>query len=149
MTSLYCGRTVRSNHRRFSIKNLFLKSLQYPQETPVLWSLFKKVAALKACNFIKKGPQNMCFPVNIAKFLILLISKIICELLHRPKGSMSKLYDGVRLQGLTHRSSLSYLNRHEPSPFPRHAFGNLRRIPLMNQLKADSRLGWRNNFKMF
>ena len=112
----------------------------------MLWSRFKKVAALKACNFIKKGPQNRCFPVNIAKFLILLISKIICELLHgsllhRPKGSMSRLYDGVRLQGLTHRSSLSFLNRHEPSPSPRPAFENLRRIPLMNQLKADSRLG--------
>ena len=81
----------------------------------MLWSLFKKVAALKACNFIKKGPQNMCFPVNIAKFLILLISKIICErlffdffnasLLHRPKGSMSTLYDCVRTQSLAQRSS--------------------------------------------
>ena len=81
----------------------------------MLWSLFKKVAALKACNFIKKGPQNMCFPVNIAKFLILLISKIICErlffdffnasLLHRPKGSMSTFYDCVRTQSLAQRSS--------------------------------------------
>ena len=25
--------------------------------------------ALKVCNFIKKGFQHMCFPVNIAKFL--------------------------------------------------------------------------------
>ena len=112
----------------------------------MLESFFKNVAGVKACNYIKWRPQNRCFPVTIAKFLILLISKIICELLHgsllhRPKGSMSRLYDGVRLQGLTHRSSLSFLNRHEPSPSPRPAFENLRRIPLMNQLKADSRLG--------
>ena len=26
-------------------------------------------AAVKACNFIKKRPQDRCFPVNIAKFL--------------------------------------------------------------------------------
>ena len=36
---------------------------------PVLESLFNKVACLKACNFIKKRLQYMCFPVNIAKFL--------------------------------------------------------------------------------
>ena len=69
-------------------------------------SLLKNVAGLKACNFIKKRPQNRCFPVNIAKFLILLTSEIICgrqlfdffngSLLHRPKGSRARLYDGVR-----------------------------------------------------
>ena len=41
----------------------------YPQETPVLESLFKKVADLKAYNFIKKKPPHRCFPVNIVKFL--------------------------------------------------------------------------------
>ena len=46
-----------------------LKDWQYPQKTPVLESLFEKVAGLKACNFIKKRPQHRCFPVNIAKFL--------------------------------------------------------------------------------
>ena len=81
----------------------------------MLESLLKNVAGLKASNFIKKRPKNRCFPVNIAKFLILLISKIFGErllfdffsgfLLHRPKGSRSRLYDGVRLQNLIHRSS--------------------------------------------
>ena len=33
---LYRGSTVRSSHRRFGIRKLFLKVLQYPQETPVL-----------------------------------------------------------------------------------------------------------------
>ena len=31
--------------------------------------LFNKVAALSACNFVKKKLQNRCFSVNIAKFL--------------------------------------------------------------------------------
>ena len=34
----------------------------------MLESLFNKVTGLKACNFIKKRLQHMCFPVNIAKF---------------------------------------------------------------------------------
>ena len=82
--------------------------------------------------------------MNIAKFLILLIMKIVCErllfdffngsLLHWPKGSRSRLYDGVGRQGLTHRSSFLLLSWHEASPFPRPAFENLRGIPLMNQL---------------
>ena len=35
----------------------------------MLESLFNRVAALKACNFIKKRLQHRCFPVNITKFL--------------------------------------------------------------------------------
>ena len=34
----------------------------------VLEFLFKKVADLMACNFIKKRPQHRCFPANIVKF---------------------------------------------------------------------------------
>ena len=45
--------TFRNNHRK----------------TPVLESLFNKVAHLKACSFIKKRLQHRCFHVNIAKFL--------------------------------------------------------------------------------
>ena len=33
------------------------------------WSLFKKVAWLKACNVIDKRLQYRCFPVNIAKII--------------------------------------------------------------------------------
>ena len=117
---------------------------QYPKETPVLESLFKKVAGLKPSNFIRKRSKHRCFPVNIAKFLILLSSKNNCKrllfdffngsLLHRPKGSRFRLYDSVRLQGPTHRSSFLFLSWYEPSPSSRPAFENLRRIPLMNQL---------------
>ena len=37
-------------------------------KTPVLESLFNKVAGLDACIFIKKRKQHRYFPVNIAKF---------------------------------------------------------------------------------
>ena len=40
------GRTVRSSHQRCCIRKLFLKILQYPQETPALESTFKKVEDL-------------------------------------------------------------------------------------------------------
>ena len=39
------------------------------REAPLLKSLFNKVAALKACNFIKKRLRYSCFSVNTAKFL--------------------------------------------------------------------------------
>ena len=86
------------------MKKLFLKSAQYPQETPVLGSPFKNVAGLKACNVVEKRPQSSYFPVSIAKFLI----KIVCK--ERPKGSRSRLHEGVRLQDLIHRSSFLFLS---------------------------------------
>ena len=49
-----------------------LKNLQYSlQKIPVLESLYNKVAGLKACSVIKKRLQHRCFPVNIAKRLLL------------------------------------------------------------------------------
>ena len=71
--------TVRNSHRSCCTRKLFLKVLQYPQETPVLESISKKVAELQTCNFIKKGSKHSCFPVSIAKFLILPILKNICK----------------------------------------------------------------------
>ena len=38
-------------------------------KTPVLESLFNKLAGLQACNFIKKRHQQRYFPVNFAKIL--------------------------------------------------------------------------------
>ena len=61
LTLLYCSRTVRSRHRRCSIGKLFLKISQYPQETPVSESIFKKVADFWASNFIKKRPHTGVF----------------------------------------------------------------------------------------
>ena len=87
----------------------------------MLESLFKKVTGLKACHFIKKRSQHRYYPANIAKVLRLPILKNICEwvlfdcfigsLLHGPKGSRSGLYDGVRLQEPSNRSSFLLLSR--------------------------------------
>ena len=41
---LYRGRTGRESHRRCCIRKLFLKILQYSQETPVLEPILKKFA---------------------------------------------------------------------------------------------------------
>ena len=46
LTLLHRSRTVRSSHRRCSIRQLFLKISQYPLQAPVLESIFKKVADL-------------------------------------------------------------------------------------------------------
>ena len=49
------------------------------RKTPVLESLFDKVAVLQPINFIKKRLQHRCFPVNIEKFLKTSILKNICK----------------------------------------------------------------------
>ena len=127
------------------MRKLFLKTSKYLQEVPVLYSLLKKIAGLKASNFINKRRQHGWFPVDMTKFLRLLFSKNIFErlffyffngsLLHGPKGSRSRLYNGVRLQGLNHRFSFLFLSRHLSSwTESRPAFKNLRRIPLMSHL---------------
>ena len=55
-------------------KKAILKNLQYSlQQIPVLESLYNKVADLMACSVsvIKKRLQHGCFPVKIAKRLLL------------------------------------------------------------------------------
>ena len=49
------------------------------QRTPVLESLFNKVADLRACNCIKKRLQHRCFNVKCTKFLKTPILKNMCE----------------------------------------------------------------------
>ena len=48
-------------------------------KTPVLESLFNKVAGLQGCSFIKKRLQQRCFTVNISNFLGTAVLKNICE----------------------------------------------------------------------
>ena len=56
------------NYETFTQKQpLFLK-LQENRKTPVLESLFYKVANLQACNSIKKTLLHRCFLVKFAKF---------------------------------------------------------------------------------
>ena len=60
-----------------SVKKMFLRVLQISQKTPVLETLFNKVAGLQV-NYIKKRNQHRCFPVNNAKFLRTPTLKNIC-----------------------------------------------------------------------
>ena len=53
----------------FCKKRCSQKYRQYHRKTPVLESLFNKVAGPKPYNFIEKWLKNRCFPKNIAKFL--------------------------------------------------------------------------------
>ena len=119
LTLLYHGKTLRSSQQRCYIRKLFLKFCTVHRKH-LCWSLFsKKLQVLfQICNFMKKRPQHRCFPVYIANFLILPILKNICKqlrlnffngsLLHGPKGLTSKLYDSVRFQGLSDRSSFCF-----------------------------------------
>ena len=121
MTLLYYGRTVRSSHRMFSIKKLFLKFRNIQKKHLCLSLFFKKLQVWRPATLLKKDPNTVVLLwVNIAKFLRLRISKNIYErllfycfnglLLHGPKVSRSRLYDGVGVQGLSHGSIFLFLS---------------------------------------
>ena len=59
---------TRSSHRRCSLKKMFQKFRKLHRKTPVLESLFNKVAGLKTCNLIKKRFQRRCFLLKFLKF---------------------------------------------------------------------------------
>ena len=66
----------RSNHRRYSAKKVFLKSVANFTGKHLCFSLFfNKVAGLKA---LKDSKQHGCFPVKFAKFVRMPILKNIC-----------------------------------------------------------------------
>ena len=79
----------RSSHRRCSIKKVFLKVRKFHRKTPVLESVFDKVACLQACNVIKRRLQRRGFPVKFAKFLRTPILENICERLPLPISTLS------------------------------------------------------------
>ena len=61
----------------------------FHRKTPVLESLFTKVAGLRACKFIKKRPQSKCknfkksyFEEYISEALPLIFNKNLNEILH-------------------------------------------------------------------
>ena len=60
--------TIRSSRLQVFFEIGLFKVCNIHRKTPVLKSLFSKVATLEACNFIKKRPQHRYFPVNIARF---------------------------------------------------------------------------------
>ena len=62
----------KSSHQRCSVKKDVLKHFANFKGKYVLESLFKKVANLQACNFIKKNLQHRRFPVkNLCERLLL------------------------------------------------------------------------------
>ena len=72
-------------------KKLLIKGLcQFQRKTPVLESLFNKVAGLRARSFIKKRLQHRCFPVKLATFLRTSILKNICEQLVAKISTLQK-----------------------------------------------------------
>ena len=60
------------------------------RKTPVMESLFNKVADLQSCNVAKKRFQHTCFPVNIGKSFRTPILKIICKRLLLPLEEFCK-----------------------------------------------------------
>ena len=77
----------------------------------MLESPFNRLAGFKTCNFLEKGLQHRCFPVNIAKSLISLIFMKICKqlLLQFPLLTVSisswVLVSAVNSIGFIQRSS--------------------------------------------
>ena len=61
----------------FCKKRCSKKFRKFHRKTPMLESLFNKVAGLKAWNFIKMRFQHRCFPVKFPKTLRTLILKNI------------------------------------------------------------------------
>ena len=57
---------VRTLFDSFSLCFILCNTTNFHRETPVLESLFNKVADL---NFIKKSLQHNCFPIKFAKFV--------------------------------------------------------------------------------
>ena len=71
-TFSHTGYAINFRHQRpevFYKKSWSRKFKNINRKTPVLESLFNKVADLQICNFIKKRLKHRCFPVNTAKFL--------------------------------------------------------------------------------
>ena len=63
------NKTRSSKNWRSSLKKLFIKVLQYPQEYICVGVYFLMKLLTLLTNFIKKRLQHRCFPVHIAKFL--------------------------------------------------------------------------------
>ena len=61
--------TIRTSRSQMSFEISVFKVCNIHRKTPILESLFSKVASLEAYKFIKKRLQHTCFPVNIANFL--------------------------------------------------------------------------------
>ena len=77
----------------WSVKKGVLENIsEFHRKTPVLESLFNKVAGLRICNFVKKRLQNRCFPMKFSNFLRILILRNFCErLLLKVVGTQKRI----------------------------------------------------------
>ena len=62
-----CSGIYKSSHLQVFFKIGVFKNVTIFTEKHLCWSLFNKVAGVKAYNFIKKRLRHRCFPVNTAK----------------------------------------------------------------------------------
>ena len=102
LTLLYCGRTVRSSHRRCSIEKVVFKNSAIPTGNNCAGVFFLKVAGLKAptqvfsCEYCEIF-KNIYFEKHLRTAAFDCFNS---SLPHEPKVSRSRLYDGLKLQGL-------------------------------------------------
>ena len=61
--------TIRTSSSQMFFETDVLKVCNIHRKTPVLVSLFGKIASLEVFKFIKKRLQHRCLPANIANFL--------------------------------------------------------------------------------
>ena len=61
--------TIRTSSSQMFFETDVLKVCNIHRKTPVLVSLFSKIASLEVFKFIKKRLQYRCLPANIANFL--------------------------------------------------------------------------------
>ena len=61
--------TIRTSSSQMFFETDVLKVCNIHGKTPVLVSLFSKIASLEVFKFIKKRLQHRCLPANIANFL--------------------------------------------------------------------------------
>ena len=85
MTLLYCSRTIRSSHWRFSIKKLFFNFHSIHRKY-LCWSLFlKMLQSLKDCNFIEQFDHfHLIYHFTVPLSSCVYFSKLVCcEFLRR------------------------------------------------------------------
>ena len=109
VNKITCEDTEVEAHKYFSRKSFE----NFTGKTPVLESLFKKVAGPQACDFIKKRLQHRCFPVNVREFFK---APFLIEHLRWPLFKISKSNNPTICPKIFHQYYLSTRNIWSP-PF--------------------------------
>ena len=107
----------------------------------MLESIFRKLAGLQACKFIKKKLQHRCFPVNIAKYLRTLILMNIYEwlLLSPPDVLCKKMEKFCKGNGVplgSNVAGLEYSKEHALFLYKQH-FYNQRQAKIGKNLSKS------------